>query len=147
MNHHHDSPDELSPAPCVACGAATTERDARTGAPVCRDCDDDLATVAAGSPAEARRAFGRRLVNLAQGREELSLEDTVVLVVAQRLLALQGALADIDREMTVGVTEINLVVDTMARFTAYWLSGTPSKNAATHTGSYSGASCGTRASG
>ena len=32
---------------------------------------------------------------------------------------MQGALADIDREMTMGVSDINLVVDTMARFTAY----------------------------
>ena len=32
---------------------------------------------------------------------------------------LQGALSDVDREMTIGVTDLNLVVDTMARFTRY----------------------------
>jgi Domain of unknown function (DUF3482)/50S ribosome-binding GTPase len=51
-----------------------------------------LGAAIGGAASQGFGAFGRRLVNLAQGREELSLEDTVVLVVAQRLLALQAAL-------------------------------------------------------
>ena len=51
-----------------------------------------LGAAVGGAASQGFGALGRRLIHLAQGREELSLEDSVVMVVAQRLVVLQQAL-------------------------------------------------------
>ena len=51
-----------------------------------------LGATLGGAASQGFGTLGRRLANALQGREALSLEDTVVLVVAQRLLGLHRAL-------------------------------------------------------